>query len=82
MSDPTPIDPIDPPHYHRTALEPRDVTASWFGMAGVLAHVIKYLYRAGVGHKRGCSVLEDLQKAEAWLKFAIEVAGREGEDGP
>ena len=59
----------DPPHYTRLSPEPWKMAYAWFGPAGCLSHVLKYIARAG--HKDGSSLLCDLKKARNWLDFAI-----------
>ena len=74
-------DPIDPPHYQRTTIQPRQIVYDWFGLPAIAGQVVKYIYRAVTGHKEGASALEDLRKARAWLDYGIERLAAEQEEG-
>ncbi len=65
----------NPPHYAQLDPQPWEVVYKWFGIPGVLAHVLKYLARAG--RKQGASALEDLEKAGEWLTFLIKKLGED-----
>lgn len=70
-------DVTDPEYYQKTDLQPREVVWRWFGLPGVTAHVLHYLYRATIGHKPGASAVDDLSKAVAWLQFALQMLHKE-----
>ena len=57
-----------PPHYNRGGIESINVIEAW-GLDFCLGNVIKYICRAGV---KSPSRLEDLKKAEWYLKREIE----------
>ena len=59
----------DPPHYAELDPEPWSVIYDWFGVAGCLSHVIKYVARAG--RKPDNPAVCDLKKARNWLDFLI-----------
>jgi hypothetical protein len=63
-------DPINhPPHYTFGKYEVLDVLQDWFPFEPILWQVVKYISRSNhKGHK-----IEDLKKAEFYLKKAIEI---------
>jgi hypothetical protein len=62
-------------HYKRLSLEPWDVIASW-DLDYFLGNALKYISRADA-----CNGVGDLRKAVHYLQKAIEMRGREREDG-
>jgi hypothetical protein len=58
-----------PEHYCTGPYEPLKVIQAW-DLNFALGNVLKYIARAG--RKRGCSRLEDLQKALDYLEREVE----------
>ena len=63
----------DPDHYRKGQIEPWDFIASQ-NMDFLLGNVVKYVTRAGM--KDGESELDDLVKAQMYLKKKIELISR------
>jgi hypothetical protein len=62
-----------PAHYRHGRYEAIDVIEAW-GLGFHLGNVLKYLCRCG--HKAGASELDDLRKAQWYLKRYIEFRGK------
>lgn len=68
---PTELDPVNhPSHYIRGGIECLDVIEAW-DLDYCLGNVVKYVCRAGY---KSPDKLEDLRKAEVYLKRAIAAA--------
>ena len=65
-------DPLNPPHYTNTSIEPMDVIEDW-GLPHHLACVLKYIKR----HTQKGKPREDLLKAEWYLHRYIAIVGLE-----
>lgn len=66
-------DPVNhPAHYTRGGIETIDVIEAW-GLDFHIGNAVKYLSRAG--HKDPAKAIEDLRKAEWYIRRAISVRG-------
>jgi hypothetical protein len=74
-----PNDPKDPAYYSKYECQHWDVSYALFGPAGLLAHALKYVMRAG--KKPSSSMLRDVRAALNYLHHLEEKLASEYEDG-